>query len=78
MSSPDIYLSFPELRAHGVPYCRVHLNRLIDRGDFPPSRRLSPNRVAWRLADIEHWKATRPVARGAEAVANPKEQSAAA
>src|SRR4051794_30678165 len=58
-----IFVPYPQLRDCGIFYCRVHLNRMIAVGTFPAPVRLSANRVAWRLADIEEWSATRPVAR---------------
>src|SRR6516165_12353782 len=57
------YISYAELRDHGVPWTRVHLNRLIEQGLFPAPHRLSTNRIAWTLDDLERWKATRPLAR---------------
>lgn len=33
--------------------------RMRNRGDFPQPVRLSPGRVAWRLADIDAWEASR-------------------
>ena len=61
--SNDFFITYEELRSHGVPYTRVHLNRLMHKGLFPVAVRLSPNRIAWRVADIEQWKANRPPAR---------------
>ena len=58
------FVTYPDLaRQHGITYTREHINRLINRGEFPASVQLSANRIAWRLADIEAWKASRPVAR---------------
>ena len=31
--------------------------RLMNEGKFPRPLRLSPQRVAWRMADIENWLA---------------------
>jgi hypothetical protein len=36
----------------------------MDVGIFPPSIRLSANRIGWRLSDLEKFKASRPNARG--------------
>jgi hypothetical protein len=58
-----IYISYDELRDHGVPWTRVHLNRLIEQGLFPAPHQLSTNRIAWTLDDLERWKASRPLAR---------------
>lgn len=35
---------------------RATICRLMKAGAFPPSRKLSPQRVAWCEADIEAWK----------------------
>ncbi|GEM_PF-5332682 len=58
----EIFVTYPQLPCHGVKYARVHLRRLISRGLFPRPIMLSPNRIAWKLSDIEAWKATRPQA----------------
>ena len=34
----------------------------VQQGDFPPQVRLGPNRVGWRVEDVEAWVASRPVA----------------
>lgn len=56
----EIFVSYAELAAHGVPFTRVHLRRLAARGLFPLPIMLSANRIAWRLSDLARWKATRP------------------
>ena len=61
----DVFIPYDRLLDHGVPYTRVHLNRLMRKGLFPVAVQLSPNRIAWRLADVEQWKASRPPARSA-------------
>lgn len=38
--------------------------RLMNTGHFPRPIQLSPNRVAWRSADIEEWIESRPTAEG--------------
>lgn len=38
--------------------------RLMKTGNFPRPVKLSPNRVAWRKADIMAWLDARPVAEG--------------
>jgi prophage regulatory protein len=43
-----------ELRAL-VPYTPQHIHRLEKAGRFPRRLQLGPNRVGWRLADIERW-----------------------
>jgi hypothetical protein len=56
-------VSFRDLRPLGIPYCRLHLNRLVDRKLFPEPVWGSPNRKYWRLADVERWIASRPTIR---------------
>ena len=60
---PAIFISYCDLRVLGIPYTRVHLNRLIHKGLFPPPVRLSPNRIAWRMSDLLAWQMSRPCAR---------------
>ena len=62
----EIFVTFPELRDLGIPYCRLHINRLMARGQFPMAIWLSPNRKVWRLSEIERFKATRPTSRPAQ------------
>lgn len=58
---PAVYVSFGELWTHGVPrYSRVHIIRMMRRGQFPMQVQISPNRVAWRLNSIQEWVANRP------------------
>lgn len=64
MTSDDVFVMFKEFRTHGVPqYSRRYTNAMVDAGTFPPPVRLSANRIAWRLSDLERWKETRPLAR---------------
>jgi predicted DNA-binding transcriptional regulator AlpA len=73
----EIFVAFPELRSHGIPYCRLHVNRLIARNLFPAAVWLSANRKVWRLSDIERWKASRPEARPvADCDARPADEAA--
>lgn len=59
----EVFITYYQLPEHGVPnYSRVHTRRLIARGLFPRPVMLSPNRIAWRLSDLEAWKASRPTA----------------
>jgi hypothetical protein len=59
----ELFVAFGELRNHGIPYCRLHINRLIEKDLFPEAVWLSNNRKVWRLSDIERWKATRSSSR---------------
>ena len=45
---------------HETSLHRATIYRHIKSGDFPESVKLGAKRVAWREADIEAWKATRP------------------
>jgi len=45
-----------------LPVCRVTFWSLRKKGLFPPGIRISPNRIAWRLADVRAWIASRPAA----------------
>jgi prophage regulatory protein len=38
-----------------VPYTPQHIHRLEKAGRFPKRLQLGPNRVGWRLTDIERW-----------------------
>jgi Prophage CP4-57 regulatory protein (AlpA) len=59
---PDLFITWAEFPEHGIPqYSRRHTNVLVDTGTFPPPVRLTANRLAWRLRDLERWKATRPL-----------------
>jgi Prophage CP4-57 regulatory protein (AlpA) len=73
----DIFLTYDELRPHGVPFTRVHLRRLTRNGLFPASYQLSPNRIGWKLSDIVAWKISRR-ANGATLPTDEKPESSAA
>jgi prophage regulatory protein len=38
-----------------VPYTPQHIHRLERAGRFPRRLQLGPNRVGWRLVDVERW-----------------------
>jgi Prophage CP4-57 regulatory protein (AlpA) len=59
----EVFIPFRGLRSLGIPYCRLHINRKIGRGEFPAAVWLGGNRKVWRLSDIEKWLASRPVDR---------------
>jgi hypothetical protein len=64
--SDDLFVPYGDLGPkHGIYFTRVHLRRLIEKRLFPGAFQLSPNRIGWRLSDIEEWKLTRPPRRAA-------------
>ena len=63
-------LSFRDLREiKGLPYSRVHVERLVREGKFPPPVRLSPARLAFVEAEVDQWLAERIAARDADQTA---------
>jgi predicted DNA-binding transcriptional regulator AlpA len=67
MTPNDVFITYRELPTHGVPkYSRKHLLDMMRRGQFPSAVQVSPNRVAWRLSDLECWKANLPAARSVQ------------
>jgi prophage regulatory protein len=58
-----IFVSYPGLKDLGIPFTRVHLNRLISAGKFPAPVALSTQRIAWKIGDIEAWIESRPTVR---------------
>jgi predicted DNA-binding transcriptional regulator AlpA len=54
----DRLIIFPELRRkYDIPYCRLHINRLVEQGIFPAPVWLSPNRKAWWESQILEYRA---------------------
>ncbi len=54
------FLRFPELRAlKGIPYSRMHVDRLEKAGQFPKRVRLSSMTVAWIEEEIDDHIATK-------------------
>ena len=65
----ETYIPFRGLRPLGIPYCRLHINRMVERGAFPAPVWFSYNRKMWKLSELESWLATRlPGARPAKRV----------
>jgi prophage regulatory protein len=54
MSAPERLLTISQV-CDRVPYSRVHIYRLIKRGQFPDRVRVGPNRVGWREAAVQEW-----------------------
>jgi predicted DNA-binding transcriptional regulator AlpA len=51
-------INFEGLQALGIPYCRTHIDRLEESGDFPESFKLGKGRGArrvWWLHEIIEW-----------------------
>jgi predicted DNA-binding transcriptional regulator AlpA len=66
----DKFITYKDLPGCGIPqWSRVHMRRLMSKGLFPRPVMLSPNRVAWRLSDLNAWKTCRPVAPSVEEAA---------
>jgi Prophage CP4-57 regulatory protein (AlpA) len=63
--SAEVFLTFFDLRPRGITFCRLHINRLVDRDLFPQPVWLSSNRKVWLASDVDRWLATRPTARPA-------------
>jgi hypothetical protein len=60
----EYFVAYHNLPEHGIPpYCRVHLGRMMRAGQFPAAVQISPNRIAWKAADLADWVASRPTAR---------------
>ena len=59
--SPDALLSWEALR-YLIPLSRPQIWRLRSAGQFPQPIRLSPNRIAWKAADVLRWIESRPAA----------------
>ena len=61
MSEPLIRMS--DMKAHGVPFSRATIYRLINAGEFPPPVKLGKNTSAWLFSEIDAWLKTRIAAR---------------
>lgn len=57
------FIHYQQLRERGITFTRVHLNRLIKAGDFPPPVRLGGNSIAWVESEIEAWAAQKAASR---------------
>ena len=62
-------LTYDQLKAKGVPYCRVQLRRKVKAGEFPAPISLSDRRIAWIEAEIDAWIAERAALRETKAAA---------
>lgn len=57
----DVFVSFKQLREHGIPFSRRYLRTLVARGLFPVPKQIGANRIGWLLSELNAWKASRPV-----------------
>ena len=57
----NTFIPYALLAHHGVIYSRIHIMRLVARGEFPLPVKLSPRRLAWKLALVQAWLQSRPV-----------------
>jgi prophage regulatory protein len=48
-------LTFNDLKARGIPYCREQIHRKAKAGEFPAPISLSSRRIAWLEAEIDAW-----------------------
>ena len=54
------FLTYRELKLiKGIPYCRVHLRRMMRAGTFPQAVQLGPNSAAWVEEEVDRWSEER-------------------
>ena len=59
-------IRFPELKAdYGIPYTRVHIDRLEKAKQFPARVRLGPACVGWVANEVADWVTERVAKRTA-------------
>ncbi len=46
-------LTFQQMKARGVPFCRVHLMRLVKAKRFPSPIRIGQNRIVWDADEVD-------------------------
>lgn len=47
--------------AHYVALSKSQIYKLVAQGEFPKSRQLSSQRVAWLVRELDEWAEARPV-----------------
>ncbi len=52
MSGAQKILRFTDLKEAGVPWCRMHIDRLERKGKFPKRVRLGPGTIGWVESEI--------------------------
>jgi prophage regulatory protein len=50
----DRLISMKEVTAR-VPFTKVHIYRLMNRGEFPRSIKIGKRRVCWRESELDAW-----------------------
>jgi prophage regulatory protein len=64
------FVSFHRLKAdHGIPYSRMHIDRLEKAGKFPKRVKIGAHSVAWVEAEILAWSKPRVAERDASSAA---------
>jgi len=63
-------LTFPQIQARGIPWCRDQLRRKCAKGEFPAPIAISDSRIAWLETEVDAWIAQRASLR--EKCAEPK------
>jgi prophage regulatory protein len=59
------FLRFPQLKTEkGIPWSRMHIDRLEKAGKFPARVRLGPNTVAWPETEIDAYGEAKLAERG--------------
>jgi predicted DNA-binding transcriptional regulator AlpA len=61
----DPFVTFAEFPEYSIKYTRLHILRLMRRGEFPRSHQITKNRVGWRRSELLGWLDSRPVAKTA-------------
>lgn len=60
-------LSYADLAEIGIPFSRVHVNRLEAAGLFPKRVHIAANTVRWVATEVEQYITARIAARGKQA-----------
>ncbi len=53
-------VSYSDFGGFGIPYCRVHLRRMMRAGLFPHCVTMGPGRIGWYEDEIAQWINSRP------------------
>lgn len=60
LKSNEKLVPFSRLADYGVTYCRDHLRRKVEAGEFPRPVAVSDRRIAWIEADVITWITSLP------------------